>query len=118
MSTEWLWSEHVGDGTAQEMFDSLYTQFDDDFWKLPPGAPGVPVITPEVYLRGAMTLHVLRRTVGDAAFFRILRAWPAAHRYRNGTTAQFIALANQISGRNLTGLFQAWLYTPAKPDIE
>jgi aminopeptidase N len=118
MYTEWLWSEHVGDGTAQEMFDSLYTQFDDDFWKLPPGAPGVPVITPEVYLRGAMTLHVLRRTVGDAAFFRILRAWPAAHRYGNGTTAQFIALANQISGRNLTGLFQAWLYTPAKPDIE
>ena len=115
---EWLWSEHVGDGTAQEMFDALYaTGSDDDSWTLPPGAPGVPVITPEVYDRGAMTLQALRTTVGDPDFFRILRAWPAAHRYGNGTTAEFIALANQISGQNLNALFQAWLYTPGKPPL-
>jgi len=116
---EWLWSEHVGDGTAQEMFDNLYAGFpaDDELWKLPPGNPGVPVITPEVYLRGAMTLHALRTTVGDRAFFHILRGWPAAHRYGNGTTAQFVALAEKVSGRNLDALFQAWLYTPAKPTV-
>ncbi|WP_213008117.1 M1 family metallopeptidase [Paractinoplanes toevensis] len=115
--TEWLWSEHVGEGTAQETFDALYDAFpdDDELWKLPPGDPGVPVITPEVYLRGAMTLHQLRATVGDPTFFRILRAWPTIHRYGNGDTAQFIALANRISGRHLDAFFQAWLYTPVKP---
>jgi aminopeptidase N len=114
---EWLWSEHVGDGTAQEQFDALYDGIpaDDEMWKLPPGDPGVPVITPEIYLRGPMTLQQLRVTVGDPAFFRILRAWPAAHRYGNGDTAQFIALAEKISGRDLGPLFQAWLYTPTKP---
>jgi len=44
-------------------------------------------------------------------------SWPAAHRYGNGATAQFIALADRISGRNLDALFQAWLYTPSKPDL-
>jgi aminopeptidase N len=117
MYAEWLWSEHAGDGTAQEMFDNLYDGLpaDDEMWKLPPGDPGIPVITPEVYLRGAMTLQQLRVTVGDADFFRILRAWPAAHRYGNGDTAQFIALAERISGRDLGAFFQAWLYTPRKP---
>jgi aminopeptidase N len=114
---EWLWSEHVGDGTAQDQFDIFYDSFpdDDELWTQPPGDPGVPVITPGVYLRGAMTLHALRLAVGDATFFRILRAWPAAHRYGNGDTAQFVALAERLSGRHLGPLFQAWLYTPSKP---
>jgi aminopeptidase N len=117
---EWLWSEHVGNGTAQEMFDSLYGAFgdDDELWKVPPGDPGQPVITPEVYLRGPMTVHQLRVTVGDAAFFRILRTWVAEHRYGNADTAQFIALAERISGRDLEALFQAWLYTPSKPVLD
>ncbi|MEU4244055.1 M1 family metallopeptidase [Actinoplanes sp. NPDC026619] len=120
MYAEWLWSEHVGDGTAQEMFDSLYSAFgeDDELWTVPPGDPGVPVITPEVYLRGAMTVHQLRVAVGDAAFFRILRSWVAEHRYGNADTAQFIALAERISGRDLGALFQAWLYAPVKPVLD
>ena len=114
---EWLWSEHVGDITAQQTFDEYYDGFPDDdtVWTLPLGDPGVPVITPEIYFRGPMLLQELRVTVGDPAFFRILRAWPAAHRYGNGTSAQFAALSERISGRDLDAFFQAWLYTPSKP---
>ncbi|MBU2666896.1 M1 family metallopeptidase [Actinoplanes bogorensis] len=114
---EWLWSEHVGEVTAQQTFDEYYDGFPDDdtVWTLPLGDPGVPVITPEIYFRGPMLLQELRVTVGDPAFFRILRAWPAAHRYGNATTAQFIALSERIAGRDLGAFFQAWLYTPSKP---
>jgi aminopeptidase N len=62
-----------------------------------------------------MTLQALRDVVGDATFFRILRDWYAEHRYGNVTTAQFIALAQRESHRDLRAFFQAWLYGTAKP---
>ena len=68
-----------------------------------------------VYMRGAMALHELRLTVGDAAFFRILQKWAASKRGGNGTTAEFIKLAERISGQDLGALFTTWLFTPAKP---
>jgi aminopeptidase N len=68
-----------------------------------------------VYDRGGMTLQALRVKVGDATFFRILRDWYAQNRYGNVTTAEFIALAEAESGRDLDAFFQAWLYTPSKP---
>ncbi|MEU9174787.1 M1 family metallopeptidase [Streptomyces sp. NPDC048420] len=116
---EWLYAEQHGGDSAQKTFDDLYAQpASDDLWEFPPGDPGsgANIFGTPVYARGAMTLHVLRTTVGDRAFFRILPAWAAAHRDGNGTTAQFIRLAEQISGKKLDGLFQTWLYTPGKPN--
>jgi aminopeptidase N len=57
-----------------------------------------------VHDRGAMALHALRRQVGDATFFSILRAWYAEHRYGNVSTQDFIALAEHVSGQQLDGL--------------
>ncbi len=91
---------------------------DAPIWTTAPADPGVPELFGDaVYDRGAMTLHQLRRAVGDDAFFTILRTWTADHRYGNGTTAEFTALAEKISGQDLDALFQAWLYTPAKPVV-
>jgi aminopeptidase N len=64
-----------------------------------------------------MALHQLRLAVGDAAFFRILPAWTAAHRYGNGTIAQFQALAERISGRDLDAVFTTWLFTAGRPEL-
>jgi aminopeptidase N len=61
-----------------------------------------------------MTLQALRVEVGDATFFRILRDWFAQHKYANATTADFIALAQRDSHRDLRGFFQKWLYTPGQ----
>ena len=68
-----------------------------------------------VYERGALALHALRRTVGDAAFFEILRTWTTEHRHATATTAQFIALAERVSGRSLRAFFDAWLRADAVP---
>ena len=62
-----------------------------------------------------MALHKLRTAVGDQAFFRILRTWAAEHRYGHGTTAQFIALAERVSGKDLDKLFHTWIGTKGKP---
>jgi aminopeptidase N len=71
--------------------------------------------TPAVYERGALALHALRLTVGDAAFFEILRTWTAEHRHATATTAQFVALAERVSGQPLGPFFRAWLRAPEVP---
>jgi Peptidase family M1 domain/Peptidase M1 N-terminal domain len=115
---EWLWSEHEGLGTAQEIFDGAYAAIpaDDPFWSLVIGDPGPDdLFDGPVYTRGAMALHELRLTVGDAAFFHILQKWASMNRGGNGSTAEFIKLAEHVSGQDLDALFTTWLYTPAKP---
>jgi aminopeptidase N len=117
---EWLWSQEQGEGTAQELFDFTYAAYptDSEFWTVAPADPGVgDVFGNAVYDRGAMTLHQLRVAVGDEDFFTILRQWSAAHRYGNGTTEQFTELAEQVSGEDLDALFQAWLFTPGRPEL-
>jgi aminopeptidase N len=64
-----------------------------------------------------MTLHALRKQVGDVDFFRILRTWATRKAGGNGTTAQFVELAESISRQQLEGLFQTWLFTPGKPAL-
>jgi aminopeptidase N len=114
---EWLWSEHEGLGTARQIFEKLYaTPATSSLWRSKVADPGAPnLFVGAVYDRGAMTLHALRLAVGDKTFFRILRSWAAIHRGGNGTTEEFIALAEHTSGRDLGALFTAWLYTPSKP---
>ncbi|WP_199441659.1 M1 family metallopeptidase [Umezawaea beigongshangensis] len=115
---EYLWSEHVGEGTVQENVDFVYALYpaDDPFWTVLPGDPGPDnQFDNAVYDRGALTVHALRVAVGDEAFFEILKTWLAQKRYSDGDTAEFVALAEQISGQQLDELFQTWLFTPGKP---
>jgi aminopeptidase N len=117
---EWLWSEREGLGTVQENFDFFYGLFppEDPFWQVTIGDPGADhLFDPAVYDRGAMTLHQLRLAVGDDAFFEILREWARSRAGDNVTTAEFIALAEEISRQDLDALFDTWLLTPSRPEL-
>ncbi len=118
---EWLWSEAVDEGTAQEIFDWYYSVVyppESDFWQVTPGDPGPDVLFHSaVYDRGAMAVHALRQAVGDEAFFEILRTWVSEEAYGNATIEDFIALAERISGQQLDELFEAWLFTPGRPSL-
>ncbi len=68
----------------------------------------------QVYTRGSWTLEALRTAIGSADFNTVMYEWQ--HRY-GGTskrTSDFIALAEEISGRSLTAFFQPWLYGTTK----
>jgi aminopeptidase N len=114
---EWLWSENQGRDSVQEQFEAAYERpADDDFWQLRIGDPGATeLFNGAVYERGAMTLHALRLEIGDRDFFRVLRAWAQRNRYGVVSTADLIRLTEQISGEQLDGLFETWLYTAGKP---
>lgn len=115
---QWLWSEHEGEGTAQELADYVYASHpaDDTFWTVKPGDPG-----PEnqfdiaVYDRGALALQALRNEIGDEAFFAVLKGWPQKHAYGNASVGDFRTYAEEVSGQSLGALFDTWLFQPSKP---
>ncbi len=117
---EWLWAEQEGLGTVQETFDFWLEVFPegDPFWDVIIGDPGPDLLFDfAVYIRGAMTLHQLRLTVGDDAFFRILEQWVRSNAGEAVTTDEFIALAEKISGMELDALFNEWLFTAGRPQV-
>jgi aminopeptidase N len=116
----WMWQYRGDDALLRANFKLVYRRakktFGHAFWKLPPGAPGPgKLFSAPVYYRGGLTLEALREKVGDATFYSTLRDWVAQHKYGNGTTNQFIALAEAESGVSLMHFFDVWLYEPRKP---
>ena len=117
---EWLWTEHIGEGTPQESFEATYDAIpaDDPFWSVVIADPGVDqLFSDPVYVRGAMTLQALRNEVGDATFFEIIQEWAATQSGGTGTTEEFIALAEDIAGRDLDSVWDPWLFTAGKPPL-
>ncbi len=119
----YLWWEHdSGRAVFDEILTNAYAELaDPDNFAgryVPPGSP-IPsqLFNSGVYQRGAWTLHALRLRVGDDLFFDILRAYYERYQYANATTADFIYVAELVSGQELTELFDAWLYDERVPDV-
>jgi aminopeptidase N len=115
---EWLWREREGIATAQAQFQRVYDVAPPEFWQVTIGDPGPGALFDvAVYFRGAMTLHALRQVVGDTTFFQILEEWATSRAGEVVTTPEFVALAEELAGRELDDLFQAWLSTPERPAL-
>lgn len=112
-----MWAESRGVLDADAMALSQWRMLDARGSVGPATVPQDDLFGASVYVRGGLTLHALRKTVGDAAFREILREY--YHRYAgdNATTADFIAVANEVSGQDLTAFFDAWLYQEELPPL-
>jgi aminopeptidase N len=66
-------------------------------------------LTPLVYQKGAWVLHMLRRRLGDEAFFRGMRAFYQGHAGGNATTADLRRVLEAESGDRLEGFLRQWL---------
>ena len=115
--TEWLWSEDSGGDSAQTSFDAIMDiPADDPFWDLTIADPGpLGLFHGAVYDRGAATLHALRVKVGDEAFYAAAREWLVRYDDSTGTTEDFAAIYEEVSGQDLDPFFDVWLRTPSKP---
>ncbi|MFF5017498.1 M1 family metallopeptidase [Streptomyces sp. NPDC001165] len=117
---QWLWAEHQGTRSAHDSFLAAYNARPADaaFWQIEVADPQRDTMfASAVYQRGAMTLQALRERIGDEAFFRLLPLWTRLHRYGNADTADFVRLAERISGQQLDDLFDTWLFTTGKPTL-
>lgn len=68
-----------------------------------------------IYKRGALTVHALRREVGETTFRALVRSWTHEMRHGVADTEEFIAHAERIAERSLRPLFQAWLFEKRLP---
>ena len=115
---EWLWSQASGGPSADGLARTAHTQLALLPQDLVVADPGVGrMFDDRVYQRGALTVHALRRWLGEAEFFAMLREWTSANKYGTVTTDMFLSLAQKHSPRPLDDLFTAWLFKPALPDL-
>lgn len=130
---EWLWLEHTQgtdalEARATEVYDSLKegrgVAFEHPTHRGAGRRELIPIGNPppddlfdgQVYNRGGLTLHSLRRKIGDEAFFAGLQAHVAAHKGGTATTADFIATMEAASGQDLQEFFDQWLYRAELPE--
>jgi hypothetical protein len=71
-----------------------------------------------VYNKGAMVLHMLRRLLGDEAFFTGLRDFYATYRYSKAGTDDFRVSMEKASRRELTRFFERWIYGSGIPTVQ
>lgn len=67
------------------------------------------------YPKGALVLHMLRRIVGDEAFFKTLRHFLHRYAFDAVDTHDFIRSVKTVTGQNLDWFFDQWLFKPGHP---
>ncbi|NUP49272.1 MAG: M1 family metallopeptidase [Catenulispora sp.] len=116
--SEWLWSEASNNRSTDDHARTWHSRLKHEPEDLVLANPGpANLFDDRVYKRGALTLHALRRTVGDAAFFGTLRKWTAEYRHGTVSTEGFAKVAEAVSGRDLSGFFEAWLWDERLPPL-
>ncbi|MFE4955500.1 M1 family metallopeptidase [Streptomyces sp. NPDC056653] len=116
--------EHAKRPLERRMRDA-YTR--SDSWRAAGGPPARPlapspgekisIFRPTVYDGSALVLYALRQEIGEPAFDQLERRWVRTHRDSTATTRDFVRLASQIAGRDLTAFFDSWLYGAKTPPM-
>lgn len=123
---EALYADGLGKYPLERRMREAYQRSDQ--WRAQGGPPAAPkaaapgekigLFRPVVYDGAALILYALRQEIGAAAFDRVERRWVAEHKDGIAGTDDFVRLASQEAGRDLTAFLRPWLYgetTPAMP---
>ncbi len=116
---EWMWDEHTGGATVATSSDEAMEEAGE--WRREYGPVADPeqgdLFSPNEYEGAAIVLQALRKTVGDEEFFAILPTWTERYGGKTATTADFEALAAEVSGQDLDLFFAAWLHSEVLPPM-
>ena len=120
-----LWSEHAhGDSTfrgdlTKMRADVLKSAITMDKPIIDEGLDDLRrVLNTNVYQKAGFTLHMLRREIGDSAFFAGIRAYYLAHRHGNAMTSDLQAEFERTAGRPLDWFFDQWMRRPGVADAQ
>jgi hypothetical protein len=70
-----------------------------------------------VYNKGAIVLHMLRRLVGDDAFFKGVQRYYREHRFTKTGTSDLQKAMELESGRDLARFFERWVFDSGVPRL-
>jgi aminopeptidase N len=79
----------------------------------------------DIYAKGSNVMHTLRATIGDEAFFKSVRILvygrpdprPGNFTPRYATTKDFIAIVNDVTGKDYQWFFDAYFYQAKLPEL-
>ncbi len=115
---EWMWSEHLGDRTADEWARHHHARLAELPQDLVLADPGPDLMFDDrVYKRGALAVHSLRLTLGDDAFFGLLRDWTDRFRHGSVRTIDLEDLISERTDHEGSDLLGPWLRRPELPDL-
>lgn len=115
---EWLWAEHCGQGTADDLARHHHRRLSalpQDLLLADPGPRDM--FDDRIYKRGALTVHALRLLVSDAAFFEFTREWCQRHALGTVRTTQLLDLVRARFGDAVVAALRPWLFEPALPQL-
>lgn len=117
--SEFLWAEASTPGyNINDEMSLLHSFLPSEFVGDPPGSPPPSnLFSPAVYFRGGLALHALRLTVGDDAFFEILRTYIDRFGGKTASTADFVAVSEEVSKQELGDFFDDWIYGDSLPPL-
>ncbi|RYY00871.1 MAG: M1 family peptidase [Gammaproteobacteria bacterium] len=70
------------------------------------------------YQKGAWVLRMFRNEVGDSVFQKIIQTYYNQYKGGNADTRDFEAVAEKVSGKELTWFFDQWLFRLGIPDLQ
>jgi aminopeptidase N len=84
------------------------------------GGPGQ-----DIYVKGAWMLHTLRNTIGDDKFWEVTRRLvygrpdplPGNFKPRFASTPEYIAIVNQVTGKDMNWFFDVYLREAVLPEL-
>jgi aminopeptidase N len=116
-TTQYYYRDRYGDSIADQLLRSRWAAPVADAERRGQDAPiGKPVdeyrdnYETIVYGKGALFFAKLREEMGAETFDRFLRTYLERFRWRIAAPADFQALAEEISGKDLDALFNEWVY--------
>ncbi|MCL6667449.1 M1 family metallopeptidase [Streptomyces panaciradicis] len=114
------WTDSLGYSTFEDRMKWTYGVGDQ--WRHDSGPVAAPnevnLFDNQRYTGGVLVLYALRQVVGEDVFHAIERAFLDRYRNSSATTDDYIAVASEVSGQDLTGFLRDWLYgtrTPRMP---
>ena len=121
-----LWTQHAhGDSTFRHNMDGIRSAVLADSEAVPTHAvidtaqrDLLALLNANSYQKGSFILHMLRRQVGDSAFFAALSSYYSTHRDGTALTDDLREAVEHASGQKLDWFFDQWLRRPGFPEID
>ena len=76
------------------------------------------VLNRNTYQKGGWVLNMLRHKLGDEVFWKGIQAYYKSFQNANAMTEDFRKVIEEVSGKDLQGFFEQWLFVKGYPELK
>ena len=113
----WLWiEEQQGKEAFEAEMRGIYDSVKDHKYTDTMANPDRDkLFSQENYARMTLSMHALRRKLGDEQFYKTLKGSVEHHKYQSVDVQTLAHTMNSINGGKLSGFFNSWLHSTELP---